>query len=316
MDLPPDHLLDGLIHQVINCPDHLQQVPEAVDRLHADAMLVDCMMYGALAALENLNLPYAVLVHTICSAFDSNGNIDRYLMSQINTLRAKAGRPTVSSSWEAWSKVPVICSTLPELDPSARDVPPSFQYVGPVFERVPSSGWQSPWSVDDSRPLVLISFSTHTQWDETSRINRTLEALAGDSYRVLVTSGMVDINRIFKTENAVVTSFLSHDEVFPNVKLVVTHAGHGSITKSLAYGVPMICLPNADSDQPKLAAQVESLGAGLALDGDNATVEEIAGAVDRIMSNPSYFAAAERLAGAIKASQGSIRAASMLERLL
>jgi UDP:flavonoid glycosyltransferase YjiC (YdhE family) len=78
----------------------------------------------------------------------------------------------------------------------------------------------------------------------------------------------------------------------------------------------MICLPNPYSDQSMLAAQVEALGAGLALDGDNATVEEIAQAVKRVVSEQSYFAVAKRLAGVIRAAQADDRAASILERLL
>jgi UDP:flavonoid glycosyltransferase YjiC (YdhE family) len=309
MDLPPGD-------QKLACLNHLRQFPELVAREQVDAVLVDCMMHVALAAVENLNLPYAVLVHSIPGCFAPGGMYDQFFLSSTNTIRAYAERQAVSSSWEAWSSAPVICATLPDLDPLAGQVPSSFEYVGPVFEQVPLSGWHSPWSGDDSRPLVLVSFSTHSQWDETSRINRTLEALSGEGYRVLVNSGMAEIKGIIRPENAVVTPYLPHGEVLPLVKVAVIHAGHGSVTNCLAHGVPMVCLPNTYSDQPLLAAQVESLGAGLALDGDKAIVEEIAQAVKRVSSDPSYSTTAMRLDGAIKAAQGTNRAASMLEQLL
>jgi UDP:flavonoid glycosyltransferase YjiC (YdhE family) len=308
-DLPPKD-------QALVCTNHLRQFQKMVISEQVDAVLVDCMMYTALAAVENLNLPYAVLVHTIPGSFAPGGMFDQFVLGSTNAIRAHAGRTAISSSWAAWSSAPVICATLPELDPLFGQAPPSFQYVGPMFERVPSSGWLFPWSRDDPRPLVLVSFSTHSQWDETSRINRTLEALDGDYYRVLVTSGMAEINGIITPKNAVVTPYLPHSEILPLVNLVVTHAGHGSVTNSLAHGVPMVCLPNTYSDQPMLAAHLGSLGVGLALDGDNATVDEIAQAVKRVMSDPSFFATASRLAGAIKAARGGDRAASMLEQLL
>ncbi len=309
MDLAPGD-------QKLACLNHLRQFAEMVASEQVDAILVDCMMHAALAAVENLDLPYAVLVHTIPGSLAPGGMFDHITMSSFNAIRAYAGRNAVSSSWEAWSSAPVICATIPELDPLAGQVPSSFQYVGPLFERVPSSGWHSPWTGNDPRPLVLVSFSTHSQWDETSRINRTLEALAGDYYRVLVTSGMAEIKGILKLENAVVTPYLPHSEVLPQVKLAVIHAGHGSVINSLAHGVPMVCLPNTYSDQPMLAVQVEAIGAGLALDGDNATVEEIAQAAKQVISDPSYFATARRLAGEIKAAQDGDQAVSMLERLL
>ena len=112
-----------------------------------------------------------------------------------------------------------------------------------------------------------------------------------------------------------VTPYLPHREVLPLVKIAVIHAGHGTVTSCLAHGVPMICLPNPYSDQAMLAAQVEALGAGLALDGDNATVDDIAHAIKRVMSDPSYFTAAKRLADSIMATRSGEQAASMLEQL-
>ncbi len=314
MDLPPEQRRAGETNLI--SPDHLRQVPDLVARARIDAVLVDCMMPSALAAVENLNLPYAILVTTIPGCFAPNGMWDQFILDSTNLIRAQAGRPLVRSSWEAWSSAPAICTTLPELDPLAGQVPPSFQYVGPVIESVPPSGWQSPWPVDDPRPLVLVSFSTHNQWDETSRINRTLQALPADRYRALVTSGMADVEGIIKVENAVITPSLPHAEVLPLVELAVNHAGHGTVANCLLHGVPMICLPNPYSDQPMLSAQVEALGAGLALDGDNAPVEEIARAVKRIMDDPSYCAAAKRLAVAMREVHAGDRAASILEQLL
>ena len=165
MDLPLEQRLSGMLNQVLVCPDHLRQVPELVTREPVDAVIVDCMMSIALVAVENLNLPYAILIHTIPGCFAPGDPFDQYFLDSINAIRVQVGRPVVSSSWEAWSRAPCICATIPELDPLAGQVPPSYHYVGPVFERVPPSGWQSPWPPDDLRPLVLVSFSTHDQWD-------------------------------------------------------------------------------------------------------------------------------------------------------
>lgn len=315
MDLSPEQRILGEI-EIWACQDHLRQVPRLVVSEGADAMLVDCMLHGALAAVENLSLPYAILVHTTLHSFEPGGRFDRLMLSSVNAVRAQAGRSTVSNSWEAWSSAPVICATLPELDPLASKVPPSFHYVGPVFEHVPPSGWHSPWLADDPRPLILVSFSTHNQDDQTSRLDRTLKALTGDRYRVLATSGMVDIKGIKIPENAFVTPYLPHEEVLPEAKVLVTHAGHGTVTASLAHAVPMVCLPNTKSDQPGIAAQLEALGAGLVLDGEHATVEEIAKAVERVVGDQSYSAAARRLADAIKAARAAEQAASLLEGLL
>jgi len=197
----------------------------------------------------------------------------------------------------------------------AAQAPASFDYVGPVFERVPASGRRSPWAPDDTRPLVLVSFSTGTAWNQTSRIQRTLDALAGSSCRVLVTTGMAEVAGLTVPENAALAPHVPHGEVLPEAAVTVTHAGHGTVTASLAHGVPLVCLPNPAADQPALAAQVEALGAGLALDGESATVAEIAGAVEQVLTDQSYADAARRLAHVIADTPGGATAASRLERL-
>src|SRR5207247_1946897 len=129
--------------------------------------------------------------------------------------------------------------SIRELDPLAKEMPPAFDYLGPIFERVPRSGWRAPWPVDDERPLVLVSFSTMPTQDlQGSRIRRTLGGLAGKPYRVLVTSSGTDVSGIEVPENVTITRSVPHGEVLPSVAACVTHAGHGTIAACLAHGVP------------------------------------------------------------------------------
>jgi UDP:flavonoid glycosyltransferase YjiC (YdhE family) len=77
--------------------------------------------------------------------------------------------------------------------------------------------------------------------------------------------------------------------------------------------VPLVCLPNTTSDQPALAAQVASLGAGIALDGDTAPPEAIADAVMRILADCSFATAARHLAETIAATDAPATAVNWLE---
>jgi UDP:flavonoid glycosyltransferase YjiC (YdhE family) len=99
------------------------------------------------------------------------------------------------------------------------------------------------------------------------------------------------------------------------VRVVVTHGGHGTVTAALACGVPLVCLPNRTSDQPALAAQLAALGAGVALDGDATTPEDIRAAVATVLSDASYATAARRLAAMISDAQSAAASVSMLERV-
>jgi UDP:flavonoid glycosyltransferase YjiC (YdhE family) len=78
--------------------------------------------------------------------------------------------------------------------------------------------------------------------------------------------------------------------------------------------VPVVALPNPAADQPFLAAMLQKLGAGIALDGE-AQPDAIRTAVNEVMKQPSYAASAGRLADAIKSAPGAAGAADELERL-
>jgi UDP:flavonoid glycosyltransferase YjiC (YdhE family) len=124
----------------------------------------------------------------------------------------------------------------------------------------------------------------------------------------------VDIAPTAVPANAAIVRHVPHDEILPDAAVTVTHAGHGTVTASLRHGVPLLCLPNRAADQPILATQVEALGAGLTLDGDDVTPAEILAAMEQLLTDRSYTAKARLLAGAISAAPGISVAVEQLER--
>ena len=89
---------------------------------------------------------------------------------------------------------------------------------------------------------------------------------------------------------------------------------HGTVTASLAHGVPIAGLPYPAADQPFLAARIQALGAGLAMDGDSIPAI-IRSAVRDLLDQPSFREAAARLAKAIRLAPGAAGAADVLEDL-
>ena len=304
-DEPAENMVDILVECVWASHQHLADVEQVISDSRPDVMVVDCLMFGALAALENLDVPTAVLVHSAPGALlPPGGGLESALLDPVNRVRAAAGRPYVGRLWAAWERFPTFSNSIRRLDRLAAQVPASFGYVGPIAERIAPSDWHAPWHPSDPRPLVLVSFSTWSHWDQTSRIRRTLEALAGRDYRVLVTSAGTNPESFRLPDNAAMVDHVPHAQVLPYASATITHAGHGTIMTSLAHGVPLVCLPNRGADQPSLARQVASLGVGHALDGDAATPKEIAEAVDQILSKSSYRAAAGRIAAEIAVTPG------------
>lgn len=313
---PPADWLPVLVGLVWACPAHLDDVPLLIADESPDVLVVDCLMFAALAAAERAGIPTAVLVHSAPGAIlPPGGPAEQSMLAAVDEVRATGGRAHLTRLWDAWTGFPTLCASVPELDPLADRLPPEFTFIGPVDEPPVSSDWTSPWAADDPRPLVVASFSTGSAWDQTSRVQRTLDALDDGRYRVLVTAGMVDIRQIRVPGDAAVVPFVPHAEVFLHAAVVVTHAGHGTLSMALRHGVPVVCLPNMAADQPILAAHLAARGAGVALDGDDATPAEIRAAVDDVFADNGFCDAAGIIAKAIEASPGAGGAVELLTGL-
>jgi MGT family glycosyltransferase len=312
----PAERIAGLMANVWACPEHLDDVPDAVAATSADVLVVDFSLHGALASATTLPVPFSVLAHSSIAGLvppPEKSPIGAARLTATNGLRDGAGLPTLMRLNEAWTGRLTLVTTIPALDPAAAGADSSVHYVGPIFESFPDEPWDSPWDPDDDRPMVLVSFTTTGLWDQSARIRNTLEALGGEAVRVLVSASQpMDLAPV--PDNAAIRRFVPHAMVLPSVAVTVTHAGHGTVAASLAHGVPLVALPNPVADQPFLAATVQQLGAGLALDGESGPAA-IRTAVQEVMGQPSYAAAAGNLAIAIHAAPGVAGAAVELERL-
>jgi len=311
----PGERIAGLMANVWASPEHLDDIPDALAATSADVLVVDFSMQGALASATQSVAPVAVLAHSTITGLTPppESPMGAARLSATNRLREGARLPQLARLTEAWTGYPTLVTTIPALDPAAETADGSVHYLGPIFEALPDDPWESPWQADDDRPLVLVSFSTTGLWDQSGRIRNTLEGLADESVRVLVSASQsMDLGPI--PDNAAIRPFVPHQRVLHGAALTVTHAGHGTVAASLAHGVPIVALPNPAADQPFLAARVQQLGAGLALDGESGPTA-IRTAVREVMTQPSYAAIAARLAIAINGAPGVGGAAVELERL-
>jgi len=311
----PAERMAGLLANVWASPEHLEDIPDALAATSADVLIVDFSLQGALASMARLAVPAAVLAHSAIAGLvpPPESPVGEARLAATNRLREGASLPTLARLNDAWAGCLTLVTTIPDLDPAAADADPSMRYVGPVFEGFPDEPWDSPWDLDDDRKMVLVSFSTTSLWDQSGRIRNTLEALADEPLRVLVSASQA-IELASVPRNAAIRRFVPHARVLPSVAATVTHAGHGTLSASLAHGAPVVALPNPAADQPFLAAMLQKLGTGIALDGE-AQPGAIRTAVNEVMRQPSYAAAAGGLADAIRSSPGAAGAADELERL-
>jgi MGT family glycosyltransferase len=171
----------------------------------------------------------------------------------------------------------------------------------------------SPWPADHPDPLVLVGFSSMFQ-NQHAMLQRVIDALAPLPLRALVTLGPAMAKGHLRTPpNIVIRDSAPHTAVLPETSVVVTHAGHGTIIRALAHGVPLVCIPMGN-DQYDNAARVVASGVGLWLSA-RARLPALRRAVQRIFTEPGFHAAARRMAAAIAAETAHPVAVQELEGL-
>ena len=95
-----------------------------------------------------------------------------------------------------------------------------------------------------------------------------------------------------------ITDFVPQERLLPHCRLVISHGGAGSVVGALRHGLPQLVVPRG-ADNTFNAAAVRGAGAGLSLDQDELTPEAVADTVTRLLTQPSFAAAARRVAAEI-----------------
>src|SRR3954470_935329 len=115
---PPPDWMPVLVDVVWACRQHLRDLPDLLAAEHYDAMVIDCLMFAALAAAERESVPTAVLLHSTPRALlPPGGGLDQLALTSVNEARADAGLPAVQALWDTWRAFPVVCTSTPDLDP-------------------------------------------------------------------------------------------------------------------------------------------------------------------------------------------------------
>jgi UDP:flavonoid glycosyltransferase YjiC (YdhE family) len=253
-----------------------------------DAVLYDAAEFAAPLAAEALGIPAVCVGVTASTMMRIFG---RAIARELDTLRAEVGqRP--DPNLDMLNGAPYFTLTAAELE--SADDPSPVQAMR--FREEPEAPRPLPdWWDGSDRPLVYLTFgSVAPTMDLFPGLYReALDALALLPVRVLVTVGRErDPREIGPVgPNVHVARWVPQADVMPHAAAMICHGGSGTVGAGLAAGVPMVVLP-LFADQPYNAERVAELGAGIALNGTSG----LADAVRRLLVDPSYRAAADRIA--------------------
>ena len=230
---------------------------------------------------------------------------------ELNGARERVGLPPLSEVHGGISRELAIVGTFPQLE-YPRPVPwPGMRVTGPLLWEQPFGDVELP---PGDAPLVLVAPST-SQDPEQRLVRAALAGLAGEPVRVLATTNRrAPASPIPVPANARLVDWLSYARTMPLCDAVVCHAGHGTVARALASGVPVVACGHA-GDQAENAARVRWTGAGVSLPRRFQTPRGVRLAVGRLLREPAYRRRAEELRDWAAANDGAARAADAVEEL-
>lgn len=231
---------------------------------------------------------------------------------ELNDARAQVGLPPFEHSHGGISRRLALIATFPQLEYPRHDRHPSERVTGPLL-------WERPFNAVDlppgDEPLVMVAPST-SQDPQGRMLAAALEGLAGEPVRVIATTNKRD--QAFAgpvPANARVVDWLSYAKTMPHCSAVVCHAGHGTVARALACGVPVVGAP-AYGDMAENAARVSWAGVGVSLPRRIVTPRGIRLAVRKVLADPSYAARAGELRAWAERHDGGELAAMAVEEAL
>lgn len=201
-----------------------------------------------------------------------------------------------------------IVYTSPEFQPCAESFSEKYSFVGPLVI-APESSFEK-----RGKRLLYVSMGTVNN-DMLELYGNCIKAFGNTDTELLISAGdLVDIRQFEPLpENVRVERWVEQTAVLKEADVFLSHCGMNSAGESLYSGVPLLCFPQT-SEQGAVAARIQQLGAGIAL--DSSSVEDIKRGVELLVQDGSYRENAGRIGESFRRCGGAAEAADKIENLI
>jgi MGT family glycosyltransferase len=289
---------------------HYPHMVAAIERLQPDVMLYDISDFAAGLAAEKTALP-AISV-SITQGIHMQ-RLTEPLAEALDEVRAEIGLDP-DPELERLAATPcfsLIPEALEEPGTAGIDRILRFRATETAAPRPLPDWWQN-----DEWPLVYVTFGTvvPTIGHYPKLYRDAIDALSVLPVRVLVTVGRdqnpADLGPV--APNVHVARWIPQADVLPHAAAVVSHGGSGTVTGTLAAGVPAVVVPFI-ADQFHNAQRIEDLGAGVMLEAED--IARLPDAVRALLADRSCREAAGRVAAELAALPTVDTATSILRAL-
>lgn len=149
--------------------------------------------------------------------------------------------------------------------------------------------------------------------DAPAELEAAVRACAALGMRVVVTARTPELREqlvAIDPRHVVAEQFVSLPVLLRTCKVVITHAGAGTVLASLAAGVPLVLVPRGSPSQVRMGAACQDAGIGRCCD-----TAGIAKALEVVLTDPAYAAAARHAADQIASMPSAVQVVRQIEEL-
>jgi UDP:flavonoid glycosyltransferase YjiC (YdhE family) len=302
-------------------------VAAAITQFRPDVVIADQQALAGGLVAERLGVPWVTSATTSAELGDALAGMPKVAAwhgALLQELRVRIGDPA-STADPRFSPHGVLAFTTEELaGPTVQEGVP-VHWVGPSITARPYAA-DFPWEwLDEGRPTVLVTLGTantdvgerfltvcrEVLRERADRVQAVIVDPAGLLAGPAEQGGQPDSA---DDKDLLVVRSIPQLPLLERVEAVVCHAGHNTVCEALWHGVPLVVAPIRD-DQPVVAGQVADAGAGIRVRFNRITPAALGTAIDSVLHEPGYRAAADRIRTAFRAAGGAPAAAAHLERL-
>jgi MGT family glycosyltransferase len=297
--------INGLLHTAdIVIPSVLEQIKGE----HFDYIIHDSMFGCGRLLAQTLKLP---AINSCTSFAQTKASFDIMLESQIPTEIVKPIYDEFQSltvklkekyDVEIHSPYEVFCNPAPltivyttrEFQPFGEAFDQTYKFVGPSIS---SRLMEDDFDLAAIKGKSLIYISLGTVFNRAADFYKLcFQAFGNTNHTVVMSIGkqtpLLDLGEI--PQNFIVKKYVPQTEVLKYTKLFITHGGMNSTNEGLFYWVPLIVIPQS-ADQPIIAGQVENIGAGIKLQMQSLTANQLNEAADHVLNHPSFHKAVSNI---------------------
>ncbi len=180
----------------------------------------------------------------------------------------------------------------------------SYKFVGPSIA-ARSAHDNLDLATIDGKSIIYISLGT--VFNRTAKFYKLcIQALGNSEHTVVMSIGRntdpAELGEI--PANFIVKAYVPQTELLRHAKCFITHGGMNSTHEALYEGVPLIVIPQS-ADQPIIARQIAAVGAGIPLQMQSLTTDELREAVHRLLSDSSFKEPVAAMQQSLRASGGA-----------